>query len=64
VELETHRKKRHEYEAIVLDVDPDFDATWWFAPAWDVTWLADVLDAIPKPERPSHVVLDLAGVLS
>lgn len=25
VELETHRKKRHEYEGIVRDVDPDFD---------------------------------------
>lgn len=37
---------------------------WWFCPAADVTWLADVLDEIPKPERPSHVVLDPAGVAS
>jgi hypothetical protein len=64
VELETHRKKRHEYEAIVRDVDPDFDEVWWFCPAADVTWLADVLEAIPKPERPSHLVLDLAGAKS
>jgi hypothetical protein len=64
VELETHRKKRHEYEGIVRDVDPDFDEVWWFAPAQDVTWLADVLDEIPKPERPSHLVLDLGRVAS
>ena len=64
VEWETHRKKRHEYEGIVRDVDPAFDEVWWFCPARDVTWLADVLDEIPKPERPAHLVLDVAGVLS
>lgn len=64
IELETHRKKRHEYEGIVRDVDPAFDAVWWFCPAADVGWLADVLEAIPKPERPVHLVLDVAGVLS
>jgi hypothetical protein len=64
IELETHRKKRHEYEGIVRDIDPAFDQVWWFCPAQDVSWLADVLDEIPKPERPAHLVLDLAGVLS
>jgi hypothetical protein len=64
VELETHRKKRHEYEGIVRDVDPDFDEVWWFCPAQNVTWLADVLDEIPKPERPRHLVLDLGRVAS
>jgi len=29
-----------------------------------VTWLAEVLEEIPKPERPAHRVLDVAGVLS
>ena len=64
VELELHRKKRHEYEGIGRDVDPAFDAVWWFCPAADVTWLADVLEEIPKPDRPAHLVLDVAGVLS
>jgi hypothetical protein len=65
VELETHRKKRHEYEGIVRDVDPDFDEVWWFCPAGDVRWLADVLDAIPRPARPDHLVLELPeGVTS
>jgi hypothetical protein len=64
IELETHRKKRHEYEGIVRDVDPAFDEVWWFCPAGDVGWLADVLEEIPKPGRPAHLVLDLAGVLS
>jgi hypothetical protein len=61
VELETHRKKRHEYEGIVRDVDPAFDEVWWFCPPADVIWLADVLDEIPEPERPSHHVLELPG---
>jgi hypothetical protein len=64
VELETHRKKRHEYEGIVRDIDPAFDEVWWFSPAPDMTWLADVLEEIPKPARPVHLVLDLAGVIS
>jgi hypothetical protein len=64
IELELHRKKRHEYEGIGRDVDPDFDEVWWFCPAQDVDWLADVLEEIPKPERPHHHVLDMAGVLS
>jgi hypothetical protein len=64
IELELHRKKRHEYEGIGRDVDPDFDEVWWFCPAADVDWLADVLEEIPKPERPHHHVLDMAGVLS
>jgi hypothetical protein len=64
LELETHRKKRHEYEGIVRDIDPAFDEVWWFVPAPYVTWLADVLEEIPKPERPAHLVLDLAGVTS
>jgi len=59
IELETHRKKRHEYEAIVRDVDPDFDQVWWFSPTQDVAWLADVLEEIPKPERPPHLVVEL-----
>jgi hypothetical protein len=59
IELEVHRKKRHEYEGIAGDVDPEFDEVWWFCPATDVTWLADVLDGIPKPERPAHHVLRL-----
>jgi len=64
VELELHRKKRWEYAKIGSDIDPAFDEVWWFCPAADVTWLADVLEEIPKPERPQHHVLDMAGVLS
>ena len=64
MELETHRKKRHEYEGIVRDVDPAFDEVWWFCLAQDVGWLADVLEEIPKPERPAHLVLDLGRVAS
>jgi hypothetical protein len=64
IELELHRKKRWEYEGIGRDVDPAFDEVWWFAPAADVDWLADVLEEIPKPDRPHHHVLDMAGVLS
>jgi hypothetical protein len=65
VELELHRKKRFEYAGIGRDVDPAFDEVWWFCPAADREWLADVLDEIPKPERPMHLVLrDMAGVLS
>jgi hypothetical protein len=64
LELETHRKKRHEYEGIVRDVDPAFDEVWWLVPAQDVTWLADLLDEIPKPERPAHLVFDMSGVMS
>jgi hypothetical protein len=74
IELELHRKKRFEYEGIVRDVDPAFDQVWWFVPSHpnqhlvEVTWLREVLAAIPKPDRPEHLVYpiagDLAGVLS
>jgi hypothetical protein len=64
IELELHRKKRWEYAGIGRDVDPAFDEVWWFCPAADREWLADVLEEIPKPERPAHHVFDLAGVLS
>ena len=64
IELELHRKKRWEYANIGRDIDPAFDEVWWFCPAADVDWLADVLEEIPKPERPHHHVLDMAGVLS
>jgi hypothetical protein len=64
IEFEAHRKKRWEYEGIGRDIDPAFDEVWWFCPAADREWLADVLDEIPKPERPMHLVLDMAGVLS
>jgi hypothetical protein len=64
IELELHRKQRHEYEGIGRDVDPAFDQVWWFCPAADMTWLADILEEIPKPERPAHVVLDLGRVAS
>jgi hypothetical protein len=43
---------------------PAFDEVWWFCPAADREWLANVLEEIPKPERPAHHVFDLAGVLS
>jgi hypothetical protein len=59
VELELHRKQRHEYEGLIRDVDPAFDEVWWFCPPRDVTWLANVLDEIPRPERPRHLVLEL-----
>jgi hypothetical protein len=66
VELELHRKKPHQYKNVAGDIDPDYDEVWWFCPPGDVTWLRDVLAAVPKPERPKHVVLaldgDLAGV--
>jgi hypothetical protein len=63
VELELHRKKRWEYAGIGRDVDPAFDEVWWFCVAADRAWLAEVLEEIPKPERPAHLVLDVAGVL-
>jgi hypothetical protein len=64
IELELHRKKRWEYAGIGRDVDPAVDEVWWFCPAADREWLADVLEEIPKPKRPAHHVFDLAGVLS
>lgn len=63
VELELHRKKRHEYEGIGRDVDPAFDEVWWFCPLPDVSWLRETLAEIPKPQRPAHVVVALAGDL-
>jgi hypothetical protein len=65
VELELHRKKRHEYEGIVRDVDPAFDQVWWCCPPGDAAWLQKVLDGIAKPARPQHLVLAFtpAGVL-
>ena len=64
VELELHRKKRWEYAGIGRDVDPAFDEVWWFCPAADLEWLADVLAEIPKPERPPHYVLEVARWLA
>jgi hypothetical protein len=64
VELELHRKKRWEYEGIVRDVDPAFDAVWWFCPLADVAWLRATLAEIPKPERPGHEVIALTGELA
>ena len=69
VELELHRKQRHEYEGIGRDVDPAFDEVWWFVPGdparhlVEVTWLRGVLDGIPKQERPTHEVYALTGEL-
>jgi hypothetical protein len=70
VELELHRKQRHEYDGIAADVDPAFDQCWWFVPAdprnhaAEVAWLRGVLDGIPKPARPEHHVIALSGELA
>lgn len=65
VELELHPKKRHEYTAILADVDPAFDQVWWFVPdGAALAWLQEVLDAIPAPQRPEHLVLKLADELA
>jgi hypothetical protein len=64
IELELHPKQRHEYDGIVADVDPAFDAVWWLARPSNVAWLRRVLDAIPKPERPAHEVFALTGDLA
>jgi hypothetical protein len=64
VELELHRKKPHEYEGIAGDVDPAFDQVWWFCPPELVAWLRGVLDGLPKPPRPEHHVIALAGELA
>jgi hypothetical protein len=56
VEVELHRKKADRYDGILRDVDPDFDEVWWFTPAGDVGWLADVLDRLPTQLRPVHRV--------
>ena len=63
VELETLRKAAR-VRGDRARRRPGLDEVWWFAPAPDVTWLADVLAEIPKPARPVHLVLDLAGVAS
>jgi hypothetical protein len=70
VELELHRKHPRDYEGIAADVDPAFDQVWWFVPSnsadgqGELRWLREVLAAIPKPERPEHHVIALAGELA
>jgi len=64
VELELHRKLPRDYEGIAADVDPAFDECWWFCRTADVAWLRGVLDGVPKPARPEHVVIALAGELA
>ena len=70
VELELHRKDPRTYEGTVADVDPAFDQVWWFVPSpsggpkVEITWLRAVLEAIPKPPRPEHHVIALAGDLA
>jgi hypothetical protein len=61
VELELSRKKHGEYEGIGQDIDPAFDQVWWFCRGRDQVWLRGVLEAIPKPPRPEHHVIALAG---
>jgi hypothetical protein len=69
VELELHRKTLKRYPAIVDDVDPTWDQVWWFVPGdparhlVEVTWLRGVLESIPKPQRPEHLVYPLTGDL-
>jgi hypothetical protein len=64
IEVELHRKQRHEYDGITSDVDPAFDQCWWFTPTRDVRWLGEVLDGVPKGPRPEHHVIALAGELA
>jgi hypothetical protein len=70
VELELHRKHARDYDGIAADVDPAFDQVWWFVPSYavahaaEVVWLRGVLEAIPKPARPEHHVIALAGELA
>jgi len=64
VELELHRKLPRDYEGIAADVDPAFDQVWWFTRNADQAWLRGVLEGVPKPPRPEHHVIALAGELA
>jgi len=64
IELELTRKQPHTYEGIAADIDPAFDQVWWFTRNADQGWLRGMLDAIPKPARPEHHVIALAGELA
>jgi hypothetical protein len=64
IELELHRKHPGDYQGIASDVDPAFDVVWWFCRVADQRWLRGVLEGVPKPPRPTHEVVALAGELA
>ena len=64
LELELSRKHPADYEGIARDVDPAFDQVWWFCRTGDQAWLRGVLEGVPKPPRPEHHVIALAGELA
>jgi hypothetical protein len=59
IEVELSRKATARYEGIVRDVDPAWQAIWWFAPASDMAWLRDVLAEVGRPGGLGHHVVPL-----